>query len=350
MYQINIVFMLRLICALGALTLFSGCSSAKQKSSKVKFDKELVIAFGSCDNQKIENLLWDDVLKNNPDVWIWGGDNIYSDPYNKYKMIGDYDTQLRGDDYRELMKSTEIIGVWDDHDYGLNDGGVEFEHKKESEQLFYDFFNEPKNSALRKREGTYSSRTYTSNAGSVKIILLDTRYFRSPLTKDFGSSKRYMPNAYGDGTLLGAEQWKWLEQELISSKADFNVIVSSIQVLSNKHGYEMWGNFPHEVDKLFNLITTSRAKGVIFLSGDRHISEFSKININGLGYPVYDFTSSGLTHSYDKFNGEENPFREGKVIKQRSFGLLKLNLETRKVKMQMVGDGNILLQELDQVY
>lgn len=327
-----------------------GCGTAKQKNSKVKFDKELVIAFGSCDNQKIENLLWDDVLKNNPDIWIWGGDNIYSDPYNKYKMIGDYDIQSRGEDYRQLMKSTDILGVWDDHDYGLNDGGEEFEFKDEAEQLFYDFLNEPKNSVLRKRKGTYNSKTYFSSVGSVKIILLDTRYFRSPLTKDFGSSKRYMPNAYGDGTLLGAEQWKWLESELINSKADFNIIVSSIQILSNKHGFEMWGNFPHEVDKLFNLITTSRAKGVILLSGDRHISEFSKININGLGYPVYDFTSSGLTHSYEEFNGEENPFREGEVIKERSFGVLRLNLETKKATMQMIGDGNILLQEVDQVY
>lgn len=331
------------------VVLISGCGISR-KNTSIKFNKELVIAFGSCNDQKLENVLWDDVLENNPHVWIWGGDNIYSDPYNKYKMIGDYDRQSRDPEYRKLMKSADIIGVWDDHDYGLNDGGEEFEFKQESQKLFFDFLDEPKSSPVRTQKGIYKTKTYKSAAGSVKVYLLDTRYFRTPLTKDFGSSKRYMPNAYGDGTILGMAQWKWLEDELKNSTADFNIIVSSIQVLSNKHGFETWGNFPHEVDKLFRIIEHNKPKGLIILSGDRHISEFSKVNINGLGYPVYDFTSSGLNKAYTNFTGEENPYREGEVISKNNFGLLTLNLETKQATMQIMGNGNLVLEKVNQVY
>src|SRR5690606_22233913 len=96
----------------------------------------------------------------------------------------------------------------------------------------------------------------------------------------------------------------WLEEELNNSTASFNIIVSSIQFLSNKHGFETWGNFPSEVEKMMDLIKTSNGQRVIMLSGDRHISEFSQINLSDLSYPLIDFTSSGLTHTYEAFSGE----------------------------------------------
>ena len=89
-------------------------------------------------------------------------------------------------------------------------------------------------------------------------------------------NRLYQPNTAEDATVLGAAQWKWLQNELNSSDADFNLIVSSIQFLSGEHGFETWGNFPKEVEKLEKMIVGSKAKGVMILSGDRHISEFSK--------------------------------------------------------------------------
>ena len=145
-------------------------------------------------------------------------------------------------------------------------------------------------------------------------------------------------------------QWQWLENTLNNSEADFNLIVSSIQFLSTEHGYETWGNMPHEVNKLKSLIGTSKAKGVIILSGDRHISEFSKTAIEGVDYPLIDFTSSGMTHSYSNFGGEPNQYRKGKVVSDLSFGLLKINFEAKKVIMQMRGENNVLQQELIQTY
>ncbi|MGZ0014746.1 alkaline phosphatase D family protein [Yeosuana sp. AK3] len=311
---------------------------------------DYTIAFGSCNKQDVANLLWTSILKHNPDVWIWGGDNIYSDTDNMTKMKLDYNQQLSDKNYKKLIESTKILGTWDDHDYGLNDGGLEFVKKKESQQQFLDFIGVSPTDKRRRQAGVYHSEIIQHKKGTINIIILDTRYFRSSLTDDRDTEKRYKPNEYGVGTVLGEQQWRWLEKNLKTSKADFNIIVSSIQFLSKEHGFETWGNFPHEVDRLTTLISKSKAKGVLLLSGDRHISEFSKINIKDMHYPLVDFTSSGLTHAYANYSGEPNLYRVGKVISEISFGLLHFNFKTREITMEMRGNNDVKLQELIQKY
>src|SRR5690606_31116833 len=148
------------------------------------------------------------------------------------------------------------------------------------------------------------SEVFETDKGSIKVIVLDTRYFRTELTKSTENNRRYQPNEFGNGTILGEMQWQWLKDELNNSNSDFNVIVSSIQVLSSEHQFEKWANFPHETERLFKLIASSGAKGTFIISGDRHISEFSKTQIDGMNSPLVDFTSSGLTHVYSGFSGE----------------------------------------------
>ncbi|MUH35844.1 alkaline phosphatase family protein [Zobellia amurskyensis] len=311
---------------------------------------DFTLAFGSCNKQNETNLLWDDILKTQPDLWVWGGDNIYADTDNMKRLRSMYTQQNAVTGYQNLKKEVPIIGTWDDHDYGLNDGGVEFDKKEESQQEFLDFMGVDPNDPRRTQEGVYSSHTYNTPNGSIKVIVLDTRYFRTALTPDTATKKRTKPNTYGQGTVLGETQWSWLAKELNNSEADFNLLVSSIQILSNEHGFETWGNFPHEVDKLEKTIVDSKAKGVMILSGDRHISEFSKTEIPGLQYPLVDFTSSGLTHSYTAYKGETNPFRVGDVVSIKSFGLIKFNFKTKEAWMQMLGDDLKLLGELHQTY
>lgn len=329
---------------------FLGCHSAKQVSSVPEEETCYVIAFGSCNNQRLKNVLWKAVLENDPEVWIWGGDNIYSDTDSMEVMQQHYNNQLQKKDYREVMQHMKILGTWDDHDYGLNDGGAAYHAKKESQRLFLDFMGVDENDPRRNREGVYHSEVIETARGTINIIVLDSRYFRSALTEAGESGKRYEPNPYGEGTMLGERQWQWLEKELSSSEADFNLIVSSIQFLSGEHGFETWGNFPHEVDRLKRLIADSGARGVIVLSGDRHISEFSRASVKGVPYPLVDFTSSGLTHSYSAFTSEYNPYRVGEVVSDISFGLLRFDFEKKEVTMQIRGRGNKVLGELVQRY
>ena len=308
------------------------------------------IAFGSCNDTDRGNVLWDDILALGPDLWIWGGDNVYADTADMEALGGFYDELLAVPGYDALRSATPVIGTWDDHDYGLNDGGAEFKARAGSQQAFLDFMGVPAESPRRRREGVYASHEYHTGRGSVKILVLDTRYFRSPLKRDPSGKKRYIPEDSTEGTVLGAAQWEWLEEELRTSEAAFNILVSSIQVLSGEHGFETWGNFPLEQERLLRTIADSGARGVIILSGDRHISEFSRTTPKGLGYPLVDFTSSGLTHAYTGFRGEPNRYRVGAVVPRVSFGWVILDFVNRRAVFQMRGDRNELLQELSQEY
>ena len=341
------LFIFSFLAFIGCKTQYTKPTIITEKPIQNKF---FTVAFGSCDDQKIKNELWPVIDENHPSVWIWGGDNVYSDTEDMQFLKKNYEIQKQDSDYLKFIKDKITLGTWDDHDYGANDGGEEYPFKRKSQQLLLDFLDTSKNTPERKRDGVYTAKTIAVNGKKVKIIVLDSRFFRTKLTKANDSKKRFQPNKYGEGTVLGNAQWKWLEKELQNSDAQFNVIVSSIQFLSDKHGFEAWGNFPHEIEKLEKLIVSTKVKGTFIISGDRHIATFSSKNVTGLSYPLVDFTSSGLTHTYASFSGEENPYVKGQVIKDINFGLLKFDFENNKVIMQIRGKDNKLLQEYVQIY
>ncbi|NEW78555.1 MAG: alkaline phosphatase family protein [Gelidibacter sp.] len=336
------------------LLLISSCNTnEKQKNNPLvlkETNPDFVIAFGSCNNQTLSNPFWTEIKKNKPNLWIWGGDVIYTDTYDMAYMAENYRIQKNNADYANFTKKVAVIGTWDDHDYGLNDGGFEYPKKAEAQQLFLDFLDVPQNDVRRNQKGVYFSKDYSVNNKTIKIILLDTRYFRTALTADNETEKRFKPNVYGEGTMLGEIQWEWLKNELQNSKAAYHIIVSSIQFLSGEHGFEAWGNMPHEADKLVKILKLSGAKNTIILSGDRHISEISKKEIEGLPYPLIDFTSSGLTHSYTDFKGEPNKYRLGNVVSKKSFGLLNFDFKTNAVTMEIRGENNVIYESYAQNY
>ena len=253
-------------------------------------------------------------------------------------------------DYSNFEEKVDVTGTWDDHDYGLNDGGSEWFLKDSVQQILLDFLGVDEQDPRRRRKGVYHVKTVETEEGEIKIIVLDTRYFRSPLTPDPTGEKRYVPNPYGQGTMLGEKQWQWLQEQLSSSSADFHLIVSSIQFLSGEHGFESWSNMPHEVDRMIALLERERPKGALFLSGDRHIAEISSRSVDSLRYPLIDFTSSGMTHSYSSFSGEPNRYRISKVVSDKNFGVLKFNFAENRVRMEIRSVENEVLTEHSQIY
>lgn len=205
--------------------------------------------------------------------------------------------------------------------------------------MMYDFLDIPQNSPLREKEGTYGAYTYGPEGQQVKVILLDFRYFRDPLSK---TDNAYEPNT--SGTLLGEEQWNWLENELKQNQAKVTLIGSGIQILSKEHRFEKWDNFPQERAKLLGLIERYKAEGVILLSGDRHIAEISKIEIPGISHPIYDVTSSGLTHTWKSYQFEPNSYRVGDLIAKLNFGVIRLDWQgdAVNVDLEVRGEGNEL--------
>lgn len=311
---------------------------------------EFVLSFGSCNNQNVQNNLWEPILSHHPDLFIWGGDIIYSDTEDMKFMTKNYAKMKSDSAYIHFTKKVPILGTWDDHDYGLNDGGANYKQKDSVQQIFLDFFDVDLDDPRRTQEGIYFTKEFEVEDASIKIIILDTRFFRSDLSKDSTGIKRYIPNDSDSITMLGERQWQWLEKELSDSKAQFNVIMSSIQLLSFEHGFESWGTMPQEVKKMEDMLSKSKARGIIFLSGDRHIAEISSKDVEGLDYPLIDMTSSGMTHSYDSFKGEPNPYRVTEVVPYKNFGILKFDFDENKVTMEIRGEENVLYRSIEQKY
>lgn len=300
------------------------------------------IAFGSCNNQGKNQEMWNHVVVNKPDLWIWLGDNIYADTQNPQVMADKYSMLKNNMNYRRLLACAPVIGIWDDHDYGWNDAGKEFGMKQQSERLLLDFLDVPKDAPARSRDGIYQSFVFGEEGKKVKIILLDTRYFRDNVERTIGKNKKYIPNEEGD--ILGEAQWAWLEKELTNSDAQINIIASGFQIIAKEHRFEKWSNFPKARTRLFTLLQKIKPAMPILMSGDRHIAELSRTTLTGLEQPLFEITSSGLTHTWKKERKEANQNRVGDLIIKKNFGLLKIDWsgELPKVMVEVRGLRNQL--------
>ncbi|MBK9735002.1 MAG: alkaline phosphatase family protein [Saprospiraceae bacterium] len=302
-----------------------------------------IIAFGSCAHENENQPILQKVADLKPDYFIYLGDNIYGDTYDMSLLKEKYQKLDLKPEFQALLHSTKVLATWDDHDFGINDSGRHYPYIKESKQIFLDFFNEPKDSERRTRDGIYTSLIHESNGRKVQIIILDTRTFRDNLRNYRGelhnNPKYFYPLDYyyhenRDSTILGNKQWLWLEKEL-NVPADVRIICSSTQFGIEFNGYESWANFPHEQKKMLDLIKKTKANGVFFISGDVHYSEISEIRADSL-YPIYDFTSSGITSTWYFATPNKNRI-EGPVM-DNHYGkiLIDWSLKDPEIKMETI--------------
>jgi alkaline phosphatase D len=300
------------------------------------------IAFGSCADQVKPQPIWDAVLAYQPELFIFAGDNVYGDfkSPDAANLRRAYELAKDIEGYARLRREVPHLAVWDDHDYGVNDGGGDFPYKSIAKELFLEFWNLPATDARRTREGIYDAYIIGPPGQRVQIILLDCRWFRSPLkpTDERGApgKERYLPDSDPAKTMLGARQWAWLAQEL-RKPAELRLVVSSTQVLAEAHGWERWGNFPLERQKLVDTIRDSNAKGVILLSGDRHVGALYREAPVGMP-PLYEVTSSGLNMVYWAAQ-EPGPNRLGNLYPAANFGVIDISWQERKVMLALRNKG-----------
>jgi alkaline phosphatase D len=316
------------------------------------------IAFGSCLRQWKPAPVLETVSALKPDVFIFAGDNVYTDvgPWRSGKeperIALAYRELADNPHYRVLRQSVPLLATWDDHDYGRNNAGADYPWKVESRAAFLDFFSIPQNSPIRQRDGVYSAHTVGDADHRIQIILLDTRTFRGALQEAVVNARcprsRLVATTDGSATLLGSRQWRWLEQQL-QQPAALRLIVSSIQVIPDHHCYEKWGNFPHERDRLLALLSKYDASRTLLLSGDRHLGEISSLPGSDGRFAVYEITASGL-NSAGAGLGEVNPYRmTDDNVRSDHFGLIRYhsNSDTPAfVELALYSAGGDKLQQI----
>ena len=298
------------------------------------------VAFGSCNyvnepevdrpgtpygsNHKI----FESIAAKNPEIMLWGGDNIYLrevDYDSKTGIYHRYSHSKRIKEIQPLLAKAQNFAIWDDHDFGPNDSDRSFYNKYVTQQAFKDFWaNKSYGSNSNQKEGTYS----TFNWNDAQFFLLDDRFFRSPNDR-----------LTGEKTMLGKEQFEWLIDGLTNSKANFKIIVLGGQLLNTNADKENYGSYPDEKARLLQELVDNKIKGVLFLTGDRHFSELSALN-RAATYPIYDWTVSPLTSGVatSMARKENNLLRvEGSAFFEHNFGTLEFtgNKTARQLKLTL---------------
>ena len=284
---------------------------------------DMKIGFGSCLKQNKAMPIFEAIKADSFDLFLMIGDNVYGDSESEdlRELRSAYKKQK--ENFKNMDLNFPFEAIWDDHDYGLNDGGKNYAFKEQAKELFLDFWDIPVDDVRRSRQGLYYDVLKSIDEKDVHIIFLDTRTFRDKLmpTDDRGApgKERYIPNLDRSLTMLGENQWDWLRKKL-AEPSDYKIIATSIQFLPIGHGWESWNNLPYERDRLINMIDNSGLDNMVVLSGDRHRGGLYQLKTN-TGKTISEITSSSLNAAFP--NAEEaGPLRLGSTFVDENYGAL----------------------------
>ncbi|MFZ5616671.1 MAG: alkaline phosphatase D family protein [Pseudomonadota bacterium] len=328
----------------------SGAIRARPMSSApVDETKTLTrIVFASCAQQNEDQSIWDKIAAENPGLVLYMGDNVYGDVRSNDPALPElkaaYMRLADSEPFARVRAAAPVLTVWDDHDMGLNDGGADYQYKEQSEKLFEYVWAIGADDERAQRPGVYGSWITGEEGKRVQIIMLDTRYFRSPLKPtdepNAHGKERWLPDADPSKTMLGEAQWAWLDGEL-KKPAELRLLVSSIQVMSEGHGWEAWREFPLEREKLYDVIERTGAANLIILSGDRHSAALYERG-DVIDYPLFEATSSSLNLPASKWRAqsgetwvEPDPNRLGGMYYDANYGRIDIDWERGSIAVSI---------------
>ena len=226
------------------------------------------------------------------ELMLWLGDNTYlrETDWNSWTGILRRWTHTRSlPELQPLLGATAHYATWDDHEFGPNDADRGLWNKAQTRAAFELFFRNPSTGVASVPEGITSQFSW----GDVEVFLLDDRWFRAPDRR-----------RTGDRPYFGDAQLQWLVDALASSRATFKLVAVGGQVLNTAALWENYATYPEERQRLLDLLAQERIPGVVFLSGDRHFTELTRLDRPGL-YPLYDLTVSPLSAGVSAPTAEE---------------------------------------------
>jgi alkaline phosphatase D len=280
--------------------------------------------------------IFETLAEENADMMLWLGDNIYLREVDWFSTTGiqkRYSHTRKLPEMQELLTTGQHYAIWDDHDYGPNNANRAFPHKDKTLKAFKNFWAN-NGYGVNKLGGITSAFQFVD----VDFFLLDNRWNRTGL--DMATVEEQM---------LGQDQIDWLIELLKFSRAPFKFVAVGGQVLNSVKAYETYARFEKEREELLNRIAAENIAGVIFLTGDRHHTELSKLEVDGT--VMYDLTVSPLTSSPHNPDSENNTNRvEDTMVNERNYGLInvsgpfgerKLSIEIKNVDGELIWDRDI---------
>ena len=305
------------------------------------------IMVGSCINEELDLSPLNVMASTSADLTLLIGDNVYGDADTVWRYVNNEAdlaelrqsfADLAADaGFQALRAARPMMVTWDDHDYGANDAGKSFPFSEFAERIHEHFWG-LENTEASDHPGVYYSRIVGEEGKRLQIIMTDTRFFRSDLTptpdRSVPGQERYIPSQDPEQAMLGEVQWMWLEDEL-KKPADLRLLVSSIQVTPDVHGWEAWSTMPKERTRLYELLKSTGAdKNSVLVSGDRHTSFLYKNTAIG-ETPVHEITASSVNSSFarEPISSEKDAQQIGDGYAFTNFGMININWDAREVEL-----------------
>lgn len=305
------------------------------------------IAFGSTANQNFPQPIWPTILNINPDIFLFMGDTVQTLNSDQKPTSEQYRKLNSIPEYRAFREKIPFLATWDDQEYGLENGGSEHPNKELSKKEFIRNWTYIRDSISMEQAGIYHAKIIGPKKKQVQFIMLDTRSFRSPLSKEIDPAtgvSKILPNQESKATILGNDQWSWLEEQL-KRPAQVRFVVTSLPLIAAENrpdqATETWSNFPSERQRFFDLLKKNQIRNVILLSGNSRQGAIAKTTLNDWG-TLYDITSSPLNEPTTT-----SPYQDPSYIEQTSnvenFGLAEVDWALKRVQIQIRGKNNEIL-------
>lgn len=307
------------------------------------------IAFGSDANQDEPQPIWKAIIAADPGLFILAGGaiqlngNTFPEAYKKLSEIPEY---------REARQKIPFMATWDDGDFGTPNGGADAATRPQARKEFLAYWPYVKDSILD-HDGVYHAkmigglvtgkRRKKVTGPTLQVIMLDTRSFRTALKKSDDGNRKFNTSTEKSATLLGESQWEWLEDQL-KKPAQFRLVVTPVPLLTTEATDESWALYPQERERFFNLLRKTHVHDLAILSGNRRVGGISKLDVKGWGN-LTEVTASPLNHPSDA-NTKDTAFF-GASTNRENFGLVTIDWHAKRVKLELRGTDQKLIQATD---
>ena len=256
--------------------------------------------------------VFESIVEAEPDMMLWLGDNVYLREVDLQSYSGylyRYTHTRSIPEMQRLLMACPNYAIWDDHDFGPNDADMSWIHRDWAQDAFKTFWANPSYGAPSGADNVGTAFRYND----IEFFLLDNR-----------SHRIHPNNRTQEIQALGEEQIDWLIAAMNKSYAPFKMVALGGQFLNDVAKHENMANFA-ERQEIIDRIEEEHIHGVIFLTGDRHCTDMSRLELEG-GIVIHDLTVSPLTSSTYDNSAENNTLRlEGTTTPKRNFAELNFS-------------------------
>ncbi len=247
--------------------------------------REIMFAFGSCQRgyNRSESLaeiaLWREAMEERkpavPFLFIHMGDLHYSDIVrNDVALFEDAHRRTVAEfNASKLFRTTPVVYMWDDHDFGANNS----DSKSESKPAAFSAYKNMIPSYPTQEDSIYQAFT----VANVRFILTDVR----------------SEAIHSEESMISKSQQEFLYHELKQwEKFDVVVWMSTRPWIDKpKKGADSWGGFQIQRREIANFIAKNKINNLMLISGDAHMlavddgtnSAYADEEYSAQGFPVF---------------------------------------------------------------